>query len=71
VGLARFRMISSAAYPITDEMTLNDGSLPVSYEIRREPGEIDMQLLPNIPTSNAAADEITGRGGVTRQLQSR
>ena len=28
-------MISSAAYPITDEMTLNDGSLP-AYNIQRD-----------------------------------
>jgi hypothetical protein len=43
----------------------------MSDEIRRGPGEIDMQLLPNILVSNAAADEITGRGGVTKQLQRR
>jgi hypothetical protein len=58
-------MISSPGFPITDEM--NDGSLPMSFEMRREPGEIDMQLLPNMLASNAAADEITGRGGVTKQ----
>ena len=52
-------------------MTLNGGSLPMSYEIRREPGEIDMQLLPNILAFNAAADEITGRCRVTKQLQRR
>jgi hypothetical protein len=64
-------MISSAGFPITDEMTLYDGSLPMSYEIRSGPGAIDMQLLPNILVSNAAADEITGRGGVTKRLQRR
>jgi hypothetical protein len=33
VGVAHFRMISSAGFPITDEMTLNDGPLPMSNEI--------------------------------------
>src|SRR6202034_1186611 len=45
--------------------------LSMSDEIRREPGEIDKQLLPNILASNAAPDEITGRGGVSKQLQRR
>ena len=47
------------------------GRSPCQTKFAGEPGEIDMQLLPNMLASNAAADEITGRGGVTKQLQRR